>query len=410
MHDILPESTPCWQLLENTVQGILRQYGYQEIRIPILEKTELFARSLGEQTDIVTKEMYTFSDRNGDSLTLRPEGTAGCVRAGIEHGLYQGTAPRLWYAGPMFRHERPQKGRTRQFHQIGVETFGLNGPDIDAEHIIMCARMWKALGIGGLTLEINTLGTDGTRRKYREELVDYFQSHRDQLDEESLNRLAKNPLRILDSKHPPIQKLIAAAPVMGDYLDDESTEHFSRLKSLLDSAAITYSVNPRLVRGLDYYNKTVFEWISDRLGAQGTVCAGGRYDGLVRHFGGPDTPAAGFAMGLERLTALMPAANARAPQVYLIIADDAGLAAGIRLAEELRDRLPALRLLMHCGGGGFKSQFKKADKSGAEYALILGENELQNRTIGIKPLRGEEPQFECAWADLHETLAKRLTG
>ena len=412
MHDILPEATPCWQFLEKTVQDILHQYGYREIRIPILEKTELFERSLGEQTDIVTKEMYTFTDRNGDSLTLRPEGTAGCVRAGIEHGLYQGLAPRLWYAGPMFRHERPQKGRTRQFHQIGVESFGLHGPDIDAEHIIMCARMWKELGINGLTLEINTLGTDATRRKYREALVDYFQSHGDQLDEESRTRLAKNPLRILDSKHPPLQKLIAGAPAMNDYLDAESAEHFSRLKSLLDSAGITYTVNPRLVRGLDYYNKTVFEWISDRLGAQGTVCAGGRYDGLVKHFGGPATPAAGFAMGLERLTELIPEASAdyaaRIPQVYLIIADDAGIPAGIRIAEELRDKLPGLRLLMHCGGGGFKSQFKKADKSGAEYALILGENELQTRTIGIKPLRGEGQQFECAWTELHKTLAERL--
>ena len=412
MHDVLPDSSHDWQYLEQTIADILHRYSYQEIRIPVLEKTELFERSLGDQTDIVTKEMYTFNDRNGDSLTLRPEGTAGCVRAGIEHGLFQGPALRLWYLGPMFRHERPQKGRLRQFHQIGVESFGLAGPDIDAEHIIMCARIWKALGLDDLSLEINTLGAPGTRQKYRDILVDYFQSHRDRLDDESRTRLGRNPLRILDSKNPDIKELITAAPVMSDYLDAESAEHFSQLKGLLDAAGVSYIVNPRLVRGLDYYNKTVFEWISGRLGAQGTVCAGGRYDGLVKHFGGPDIAAAGFAMGLERLITLVAGTageqTARAPHVYLIIADDAAIAAGIHIAESLRDAMPALRVLMHCGGGGIKNQFKKADKSGAEYALVLGANELQSRTVGIKPLRGEDRQFDCSWTDLPETLAGRL--
>ena len=413
MHDVLPESAAHWQFLEQTVQKILDQYGYQEIRLPVVEKTELFSRSLGEQTDIVTKEMYTFTDRNGDSLTLRPEGTAGCVRAVIEHGLLQGPPLRLWYIGSMFRHERPQKGRTRQFHQIGVETFGMDGPDIDAELIVMCARIWKALGLDDLTLEINSLGSDGTRQTYREALVEYFRSHQNALDEESRARLDKNPLRILDSKNPDIQNLIAEAPVMSEFLDGESAEHFSQLKALLDAMDIAYTVNSRLVRGLDYYNRTVFEWISGRLGAQSAVCSGGRYDGLVKHFGGPEVTASGFAMGLERLVMLLSETPenlpGQIPHIYFIVSSNEAVPEALRLAEELRDTMPSLRVLVHCGGGSFKSQFKKADRSGARIALIMGDNELQARTIGIKPLREEGGQIECSWSELRHTLAEQLS-
>jgi histidyl-tRNA synthetase len=305
MHDTLPESTPAWQYLEQTVAQILSGYGYQEIRLPVLERTELFERSIGETSDIVTKEMYTFTDRNGDLLTLRPEGTAGCMRAILEHSLHQVPGKRLWYNGPMFRHERPQKGRLREFHQIGAEAVGLEGPDIDAEMIIMCARFWKALGLNDLVLEINSLGSSSARMKYHELLVEYFSDHKEQLDEDSSIRLHKNPLRILDSKNPKMKDLINQAPSMTDYLDSESQDHLENLKHMLDSVGIKYQVNSRMVRGLDYYNRTVFEWITKELGAQGTVCAGGRYDGMVEHFGGPPTPAIGFAMGIERLVSLM---------------------------------------------------------------------------------------------------------
>ena len=412
MHDTLPDASPTWQFLEKTVSQVLGGYGYQQIRLPIVEKTELFERSLGETTDIVSKEMYTFTDKNGEQLTLRPEGTASCVRAGLEHGLFQNPALRLWYTGPMFRHERPQKGRLRQFHQIGIETYGLAGPDIDAEIITMSARIWKQLGLTDLELQINSLGSNLARQAYRDILVEYFQDHRGMLDEDSLNRLEKNPLRILDSKNPDMQELVKTAPNITDSLDSESAEHFQTLQALLDGVNIPYNVNPRLVRGLDYYNRTVFEWITSQLGAQGTVCAGGRYDGLVEKFGGPSTPAIGFAMGVERLVSLVenrPEARIeQTPQVYFIVASNTAMAAALSLSEQIRNELPELRLVMHCGGGSFKSQFKKADKSGAEIALIIGDNELAQQRIGIKLLRRDEAQSEVAWADLAASIRQRL--
>jgi len=411
MHDILMHDTPRWQFLEKTIKGLLEQYSYQEIRLPLVEKTELFKRSIGDGTDIVSKEMYSFDDRNDSSLTLRPEGTAGCVRAGIEHGLFHNQTQRLWYCGPMFRHERPQKGRQRQFHQIGVEAFGFNGPDIDAEQILMCARLWKALNLNEISLEINSLGTSESRLKYRTILVDYFSSHKDQLDEDSVVRLEQNPLRILDSKNPAMQSLIKDAPTLDEHLDTESTDHFAGLKEILDGAEIQYTVNPRLVRGLDYYGKTVFEWISNQLGAQGTVCAGGRYDGLVEHHGASPTPAVGFAMGLERLIELanledMPNS---APHIYLLISGEKAIKPGLLLAEQLRNQLPGIKILSHCGGGSFKSQFKKADKSGAELALILGEDEVENNQLTIKYLRSDEPQTVVKWPELANFLKTSLS-
>ena len=413
MHDTLPDRSPAWQHVERTVREIVTSYGYGEIRLPVLEKTALFERSIGETSDIVSKEMYTFPDRNGELLTLRPEGTAGCVRAVLENGLSRESALRLWYGGPMFRHERPQKGRLRQFHQIGLEAFGLAGPDIDAELIILCRRVWAALGLDGLRLEINSLGSAESRRRYREVLVEYFQAHRDRLDEDSLQRLGTNPLRILDSKNPDLKDLISRAPDISDSLDGESAAHFAGLRELLDAVGVEYAINPRLVRGLDYYNRTVFEWITDRLGAQGTVCAGGRYDGLVEHFGGSATPGIGFAMGLERLVSLIEDAGGGAredtgTQVYFVVASQQAMPAAQRIAETLRDALPGLRLLLHCGGGSFKSQFKKADKSGAALALVLGEDELEHQRIGIKPLRGEGEQQEVSWADLAGELRRHL--
>ncbi len=412
MHDILMHDTPRWQFLEATIKNILAQYSYQEIRLPIVEKTELFKRSIGDNTDIVSKEMYSFDDRNDSSLTLRPEGTAGCVRAGIEHGLFHNQTQRLWYTGPMFRHERPQKGRQRQFHQIGVEAFGFNGPDIDAEQILMCARIWKALNLSEISLEINSLGTTESRLKYRSILVEYFSTHKDKLDEDSLVRLEQNPLRILDSKNPDMRTLIEGAPTLDEYLDSESADHFSGLKEILDGAAIQYTVNPRLVRGLDYYGKTVFEWISNQLGAQGTVCAGGRYVGLVEHHGASPTPAVGFAIGLERLLELADfenMANDHEPHVYLLISGEQAIKPGMLLAEQLRNQLPDIRILSHCGGGSFKSQFKKADKSGAQIALILGEDELVNNQLTIKYLRSDEPQTMVKWPELANFLSTALS-
>jgi histidyl-tRNA synthetase len=411
MYDILPDQTPQWQGIEKVITDVLNQYGYQEIRLPAVEKTALFARSIGEQTDIVSKEMYTFNDRNNDQLTLRPEGTAGCVRAGLEHGLFHNQTRRLWYIGPMFRHERPQKGRQRQFHQIGVEAFGMPGPDIDAENILMCARMWEALNLSSMTLQINTLGTPESRTHYRQILIDYFSDHQEQLDEDSQQRLHTNPLRILDSKNPQLQALIQSAPTLDEYLDAESADHFAGLKSILDNASVNYEINPRLVRGLDYYSKTVFEWITDQLGAQGTVCAGGRYDGLVSHFGGNHTPAIGFALGLERLIQLTGegAVNRdQTPHAYLILAGDDTISPGLQLAESMRDNIPGLRLITHCGGGSFKSQFKKADKSGARLALILGDDELAEKSVGIKFLREEADQVTSTWADLPVVLSQHL--
>jgi histidyl-tRNA synthetase len=406
MNDILPEETPYWQVLEDTLRRLLSAYGYQEIRLPTVEKTELFVRSIGEATDIVEKEMYSFLDRNGESLTLRPEGTAGCVRAGIEHSLFYGQPIlRLWYQGPMFRHEKPQKGRYRQFHQVGVEAFGLPGPDIDAEMIMMTARLWQALGLEGLQLQLNSLGSPQARQVYRQALVSYLSEHVDELDEDSRRRLYTNPLRILDSKTPTMQGLIEAAPKLSDYLDEESRAHFEGLRGWLERARIRYQINPRLVRGLDYYTKTVFEWVTDQLGAQGTVCAGGRYDGLVEQIGGSPTPAIGFAIGLERLVTILSTMTRFAPEhhrphAYLVTVGEAAEGDGLLLAEKLRERLPGLRLLTHCGGGGFKGQLKRADKSGAQIALILGDDEMKQGTIGIKHLREDKPQQTLMQVDL----------
>ncbi|MBW9260081.1 MAG: histidine--tRNA ligase [Candidatus Thiodiazotropha sp. (ex. Lucinisca nassula)] len=413
MKDILPQQTPVWQFLEDRVRSVLNRYGYAEIRMPIVEMTDLFKRSIGEVTDIVEKEMYTFEDRNGDSLTLRPEGTAGCVRAGLEHGLIFNQTQRLWYQGPMFRHERPQKGRYRQFHQIGVESFGMSGPDIDLEQILITARIWQELGLQDLQLQINTLGTPAERAEYRDQLVDYFKQHPEQLDEDSKRRLETNPLRILDSKNPAMAELIAQAPTLMQHLGEESLVHYQAICQGLDDAGVAYLENPRLVRGLDYYSRTVFEWITDALGAQGTVCAGGRYDGLVTQLGGRETPAVGFAMGLERLIALLEETDVMerlpVPDVYLVTLGQAPEREGVKLAEQLRSRLPTLRLISHCGGGGFKSQLKKADKSQARFALILGEDELQKQEIILKPLRGGE-QRQIRISKLESTLAEIVAG
>ncbi|MAT92197.1 MAG: histidine--tRNA ligase [Halioglobus sp.] len=391
MNDILPDATPAWQLLERTVAQLLDTYGYGEIRLPLVEKTALFSRSIGEVTDIVEKEMYSFEDRNGDSLSLRPEGTAGCVRAAIQHNLL-GVPRRLWYAGPMFRYERPQKGRQRQFHQMGVEAFGIATPDIDAELILLCARLWRQLGIAGdVQLELNSIGSAAARQAYRQALVEYLSGHVDALDEDSRRRLDSNPLRILDSKHPATRELLGAAPSLQDYLDAESAEDFARLCGLLDAAGVAYTVNRRLVRGLDYYNKTVFEWVTTSLGAQGTVCAGGRYDGLVQQLGGKPTPAIGFAMGMERLVLLLQAAGAcaqaSAPEVYVLALGAAAEQAARVASEQLRDAAPALKITQHAGGGSFKSQMKKADKSGARVAIIFGEDEVAANSATLKPLR-----------------------
>jgi histidyl-tRNA synthetase len=409
MKDILPQQTPLWQFLEDRVRGVLSSYGYEEIRMPILEMTELFKRSIGEVTDIVEKEMYTFEDRNGDSLTLRPEGTASCVRAGLEHGLLFNQVQRLWYGGPMFRHERPQKGRYRQFHQIGVESFGLEGPDVDLEQILITARIWQELGLNELQLQLNTLGTSEERVDYRERLVDYLRARHSELDEDSRRRLESNPLRILDSKNPQMGSLLAQAPTLMEHLGEVSRSHFSELCAGLDAAGISYTINPRLVRGLDYYARTVFEWVTDQLGAQGTVCAGGRYDGLVEQLGGKPVPAVGFAMGLERLISLLEVTELaqRLPglDLYVVAVGEAAKREGLLLAERLRDQIPGFRIVVHCGGGGFKSQFKKADKSNARYALILGDDELSKAEAGLKPLRGEGEQQQVKLADLTSVLA-----
>ncbi|MEY2697772.1 MAG: histidine--tRNA ligase [Pseudomonadota bacterium] len=412
MHDVLPEQSPHWQRVEAELRRVMAAYGYQEIRLPIVEKTELFKRSIGEVTDIVEKEMYTFDDRNGDSLTLRPEGTAGCLRACLEHGLLHNQIQKLWYLGPMFRHERPQKGRYRQFYQFGVETYGLAGPDIDLELILLCRRLWRALGIESqLRLEINSLGTAAERLEYRKGLVAYFRQHLDQLDEDSLRRLETNPLRILDSKNPDLKAVIAGAPVLTEALGEVSRAHFDRLLTDLEAQGVAYVVNPRLVRGLDYYSNTVFEWITESLGAQGTVCAGGRYDGLVEQLGGKGSSAIGFALGMERLIELVNETTAAVEMptadVYLIVAGDAAERMGVRLAENLRDQFPNLRLQIHLGGGGFKSQFKRADRSGAEIGLVIGDDEARDGLVGVKFLRREAEQQKVAEADvasLIETL------
>lgn len=413
-NDILPAETPLWRQLEKTVAGVLDSYGYQQIRLPILEATDLFKRSIGEVTDIVEKEMYTFLDRNGDSLSLRPEGTAGCVRAGEEHGLFFNQQQRLWYAGPMFRHERPQKGRYRQFHQIGVEAFGMTGPDIDAEIILMTARMWKALGLSSrVTLQVNSLGTSEARATYRAALVEFLRARIEQLDEDSRRRLETNPLRVLDSKDPKTQAALAGAPSLFNYLDGESLAHFERLCAVLDAAGLHYVRNDRLVRGLDYYNRTVFEWVTDALGAQGTVCAGGRYDGLVEQLGGKPTPAVGFAMGVERLVLLlaqMQAAETSAADVYLVAAGEKAGDAALLLAEQVRAALPGVRVQLNCGGGSFKSQFKKADHSGARVALVLGDDELEKGVVSVKMLREDIAQETVSIDGIADALRARLQG
>jgi len=406
MNDLLPEQSATWQYLERTVAQVLASYSYREIRFPVLEQTELFKRAVGEVTDIVEKEMYSFDDRNGDSLSLRPEGTAGCVRACTQNGLLHNQTQRLWYTGPMFRHERPQKGRLRQFHQIGVEAFGLTGPDIDAELLLVTARLWKLLKIDhAVTLQINSLGTAADRATYRAALVDYLTARRDQLDEDSQRRLESNPMRILDSKNPDTQALLNQAPELKDFIDQESRDHFAQLCAVLDAAGIAYEVNPRLVRGLDYYSKTVFEWVTSSLGAQGTVCAGGRYDGLVEQLGGKPCPGVGFAMGVERLVLLLdelgavPDSVGQALDLYLVAVGNVEQQALV-LAENLRSDCPEIRLECHCGGGSFKSQIKRADKSGARIALILGEDEAAAGTVGVKCLREDRPQETVAQSDL----------
>ena len=416
MNDILPEQTPLWRYFESTVAGLLDGYGYRQIRMPIVEFTELFKRSIGEVTDIVEKEMYTFDDRNGDSLTLRPEGTASCVRAVLEHGLSGGgQVQKLWYSGPMFRHERPQKGRYRQFHQIGVEVFNLPGPDIDAELIVLTWRLWGLLGLRqSVSLELNSLGSSAARAVYREALVEYLQARYEQLDEDSQRRLKSNQLRVLVSKVPTTQALLVDAPRLAEFLDEESREHFAGLRARLDAAGIPYVINPKLVRGLDYYGKTVFEWVTDQLGAQGTVCAGGRYDGLVEQMGGKPTAGVGFAMGIERLVLLLdtldkiPAALARQVDVYLVAFGDEAEIAALKLAEQLRDEIAGLRLVVNAGAGSFKSQLKKADKSGAGYALVLGEDELAEQVVGLKPLRDQGQQQKVSWQDLPACLSNLL--
>ncbi|WP_462322142.1 histidine--tRNA ligase [Halochromatium sp.] len=386
MHDLLPDDSARWQQLEDRARALLERYGYTEMRTPLVEQSELFKRSIGEVTDIVEKEMYSFEDRGGDQLSLRPEGTASCVRAAIEHSLLD-QPRRIWYRGPMFRRERPQRGRYRQFHQIGVEVFGLTGPDIDLEVILLTRRLWEALGLTDLRLELNSLGDSAERAAYRQQLVAYLRQHEAQLDDDSRRRLETNPLRVLDSKNPDLAEIIAQAPSLIDALGSDSRAHFEALCAGLERAGLAYEINPRLVRGLDYYNRTVFEWITDALGAQGTVCAGGRYDGLVEQLGGRATPAVGFALGLERLLELSETEPPPSIDAYLIAVGEQANAAAMPIAEQIRDALPELRLLCHCGGGSFKSQFKRADRSGAKVALVLGDDELAQQRIGIKPLR-----------------------
>ena len=413
MNDCLPEQSPLWQMVESTLRQVVASYGYAEMRMPIVEMTSLFQRAIGEVTDVVEKEMYTFEDRNGDSLTLRPEGTAGCVRACIEQGLIYNQERRVWYIGPMFRHERPQKGRYRQFHQFGVEVFGLNGPDVDAELILLTARLWKAFGISEhLSLQLNTLGSSEERARYRDALVAFLEQHQDQLDEDCKRRMYTNPLRVLDTKDQGIQRLLGSAPRLADYFTAETQAHFAGLKALLDDAGIQYEVNERLVRGLDYYNYTVFEWVTSSLGSQGTVCGGGRYDGLVEQLGGQATPAVGFAMGMERLVLLLETLGrtegvAAPVDIYLCMVGEGTLSAGLKLAEQLRDALPSLRLMSHCGGGNFKKQVKRADKVGAKIALILGEAELANGEVGIKYLREQGDQQTLTLDQLIQLLASK---
>ncbi|NMP15959.1 histidine--tRNA ligase [Thalassotalea sp. Y01] len=398
MNDCLPGETNKWQMVEDVLRRVASNYGYAEIRMPIVESTNLFKRSIGEVTDIVEKEMYTFDDRNGDSLTLRPEGTASCVRAGNQHGLLYNQEQRLWYMGPMFRHERPQKGRYRQFHQFGIESFGISTADIDAEVILLSARLWRELGISEfVTLELNSLGSNEARAQYRDALIAFLEQHQDILDEDSKRRMYSNPLRVLDSKNPDVQALLKDAPSLSEHLDPESKQHFDELCKRLDAAGVSYRINERLVRGLDYYNRTVFEWVTDSLGAQGTVCAGGRYDGLVEQLGGKGTPGVGFALGIERLvlmlTELEKLGNIRSSvDAYIVMAGEQAEITGIALAEQWRDQVKDIRIQCHCGGGKFNKQLKRADKSGAHVAIILGDSEIEQQQATIKYLREKKEQ------------------
>ena len=406
MKDVLGADIDVWQHVERTVAALLASYGYGEIRVPVVEHTELFKRAIGEYTDVVEKEMYTFTDLGGDSLTLRPEATAGIVRAAISNGLLRGARLKLWCQGPMFRHEKPQKGRYRQFNQVDVEAIGFNGPDVDIELIALTARLWKLLGLTRVRLQINSLGTPESRKGYRELLQNYFRGHLDALDADGKRRLEGNPLRILDSKHPPTQAIVANAPVLTDHLDDESKAHFAELRAGLDALGIPYSVNPRLVRGLDYYSRTVFEWTTDALGSQDAVCSGGRYDGLIAQMGGEPTPAVGFAMGVERVTELVRLAGMdpkpQAPDVFVMAQGEAGQRAALVMAEQLRDAFPGRGIVLHCGSAKFKTQFRRADESGARLALIVGEDELARGVIALKPLRGAETtQTEHPVAELN---------
>lgn len=411
MHDILPADMAAWHLLEDTVKTVFQAYGFDEIRIPVLEKTDLFARAIGDATDVVQKEMYSFEDRGGDWLSLRPEGTAGVVRAVIQNGLLYAAPLRLWYMGPMFRRERPQKGRTRQFHQIGAEVFGAPGPDIDAELLAMCQSIWQQLGLTNLRLEINSLGTAEEREVYRDELHHYFSAHLSDLDADSKIRLERNPLRILDSKNPALRDLIAAAPSLEAFLGEQSSRHFGKLQAYLKALGVAYTVNPRLVRGLDYYSHTVFEWITDELGAQGTVCAGGRYDGLVALQGGKPWPGIGFAMGQERLVELLRSAaeiQPHVPDIYLVMVGDNTTGQGLVLAETLRKALPGLNIQSNLNGGSFKSQFRRADRSGAHLAMILGEEELAKSEVSIKALRTDGDQQRISLDHLESWLQSWL--
>lgn len=409
MNDCSPTESPLWQWIEAKVRHVLASYGYSEVRMPIVESTPLFARAIGEVTDVVSKEMYTFWD-NDEQLTLRPEGTAGCVRAAIERGWIYNNEQRLWYMGPMFRHERPQKGRYRQFHQAGVEVFGIANPEIDAELIILTARLWKELGIDQhVSLQLNSIGSLEARSNYRSALVSFLENHQDLMSNEEKERLVKNPLRILDTKNEALQEVLNGAPKLLDYLDDESREHFAQLCSLLDAMGMKYEINPKLVRGLDYYNKTVFEWVTSALGAQGTVCGGGRYDGLVEQLGGHATQGVGFAMGLERLVLLVQEVNKeialpQAVDLYLVYAGEGTTLNAFQIAEQIRTELPQVRVMTHCSGGKFQKQFKRADKIEAKYALVIGESEVQAKTVVMKDLRNGAEQITISQADLINTL------
>ncbi|HEX6995025.1 MAG TPA: histidine--tRNA ligase [Gammaproteobacteria bacterium] len=412
MNDVLPDDELLWERLETAAAALFKAYDYHRIRIPVLEKTELFRRSIGEATDIVEKEMYTFEDRGGDSLTLRPEATAGIVRACLTHGLLHNRQQKLWCSGPMFRREKPQKGRYRQFHQLSVEALGYAEPEIDAELIVLSARLWRALGVSHVALELNSIGTPESRAGYRDVLVEYFSAHKDRLDEDSLRRLDRNPLRILDSKNPDMAELIAGAPVISEYLDEGSRDHFERLQELLTDAGIPFKINPRLVRGLDYYTRTVFEWVTDRLGAQSAVCAGGRYDGLVAQLGGRDTPAVGWALGVERVVELLRldagASDVPGPDVFVVSAGDAARRAGFSAAEALRDAVPGISVSIGAPSAGFKAQFRRADKSGARFALIIGEDEVAAKKYGLKPLRTDEPQLTLSLDEVVRQLSSAL--